>query len=221
MVFLYVLKGLKCVELNFYFQQWALLFQGVHVQTPDPALRPISHFHSCSSPCGLHLKIAKRGKGGLNFTRWWQIYSSITGEGMSLCTCMTILHTSDRPQPNQTRLNRDRKDGGCYYKVLCKFIKVKCCPQAVAAVRGVIIGPPAFPVSANDKCIVFCFNFPWQGFVPQVFSCCDRILGSHGPSVCCPVTWALSVGDTLPDRCLMSHNKGRDMICGLSKWEAL
>ena len=71
-------KSLKYIGLKFYLK----LCIHISIQTPDPAESPISHFHSCSSPCGLPLKIAMKGKGGLNFTLWCQICSSITSEKM-------------------------------------------------------------------------------------------------------------------------------------------
>lgn len=92
MVLFCELKGLKCVELNFYFQQRLVrhsCFQVVSTQTPTPLKGPFPTPILAPFPRGLLLKIAKRGKGGLNF------YSSITGERMRLSTCMTVQHISN------------------------------------------------------------------------------------------------------------------------------
>lgn len=70
-------------------------FMRLHFHSyPDPAERPISHFHSCSSPCGLPLKIAVKGKGGPNFILWWQIFPSITDERIRLAASV-IIHFVD------------------------------------------------------------------------------------------------------------------------------
>lgn len=121
---------LPALNVNLCFQPWGLVLLVVSIQTPDPAVRPISHFHSCSSPCGLQLKIAKRGKGGLNFIRWWQIYSSITGERRTLCARMTVLHTSNARNRAEPVSTEKKGDGGRYSKALTEFIKENCSPQA-------------------------------------------------------------------------------------------
>lgn len=100
----------KVLSASNYFQQWGLVFRVVSIQTPDPAVRPISHFHSCSSPCGLHLKIAKRGErrpafhslvANLSLYYWW--------EDEPECTCMTIQHISNACTQTKPVLTNKRR----------------------------------------------------------------------------------------------------------------
>lgn len=110
-------RGLNCVECKpFAFSCGVWCSELFPFKPPNPAVRPISHFHSCSSPCGLQLKIAKRRKGGLNFIRWWQIYSSITGERRTLCAHMTVLHSSNARNRAEPVLTEKKGDGGRFLR---------------------------------------------------------------------------------------------------------
>lgn len=153
----------------------------------DPAERPSSHFHSCSSPCGLPLKIAMKGKRRIHFLvanlslhYWW--------EDKTWCLCDHSLwgHYFAKHQPILSW------EANMHCSLLIELIKVNRLQQR----RGRLLTWPFLClrlVNISHSLSIFPDKALYHRPSHVVFASWEVTV----PNICCLVTWVQSVWQCL------------------------